>query len=49
MERISILGAGFNGLGAAPGSRSTFGGACVSESITVDGINYDFPLDAATQ
>ncbi len=58
MERISIVGAGINGLVAANylargGAKVTLherhervGGACISESATVDGVDYDFPLGA---
>lgn len=56
MERIAIIGGGINGLVAANylarggvdvslhERRGRIGGACVSESITLDGVDYEFPL-----
>ncbi len=58
MERIAIIGGGINGLVAANylarggadvslhERRERIGGACVSESITLDGVDYEFPLGA---
>ena len=58
MTRIAIVGGGINGLVAAnylarDGADVTLherrphvGGACVSEAVTVDGVDYEFPLGA---
>ena len=58
MTRIAIVGGGINGLVAANylarggadvtlhERRAHVGGACVSEAVTVDGIDYEFPLGA---
>ena len=58
MTRIAIVGGGINGLVAANylarggadvtlhERRAHVGGACVSEAVTVDGVDYEFPLGA---
>ncbi len=59
-QKITIIGAGINGLVAAnylarAGHQVTLleqkdwvGGACISETATVDGIEQDYPLGATT-
>ena len=59
-QNITVIGAGINGLVAAnylvrAGHRVTLlersdrvGGACVSETVVIDGIEQDYPLGATT-